>query len=481
MINLDAMQKKKTDIMNALAESIRKNDETAMQNAMTEWSDMVQKSVIAEANGIMSAADTAILTARGVRQLTSKETKYYESIISQMKQEAKTITGIDKVMPETIFDSILDDISESHPLLNLIDFQNTTAITKMVVNKEGRQQAVWGALGSEISKELSGKIGLLETTLCKLTAFMYISKDMLELGPQWIDKYVRETLGEASATALETAIADGTGKDEPVGMTRNVADDVTVTAGVYPRKEAIAITSLDKITYGTILSMLTKTPTGRARTVSKIIAVCNPTDYFSKIMPATTLLLPDGTYRNNVLPFPTEIVQSVGVPAGKLIVGIADRYFMGIGTSKDGRIEYDDSYKFLDDYRTYTIKLFGNGRPLDNNAFILLDIENLDDTLPVVFSQNCNETRLSSLTVGNLTLSPAFDKNIIYYTAETSDATNTITAVSKDTEASVSIKNGSSSVTSGSAATWTSGQNTVKITVSNGGSSRTYTVVVEKS
>ena len=36
MLNLDNINQKKTDIMNALAGAIRANDETAMQSAMTD-------------------------------------------------------------------------------------------------------------------------------------------------------------------------------------------------------------------------------------------------------------------------------------------------------------------------------------------------------------------------------------------------------------------------------------------------------------
>ena len=60
-------------------------------------------------------------------------------------------------------------------------------------------------------------------------------------------------------------------------------------------------------------------------------------------------------------------------------MGLADRYFMGLGTgtAKGGKIEYSDEYKFLEDQRVYKIKLYGNGRPMDENAFILLDISGL--------------------------------------------------------------------------------------------------------
>ena len=56
-------------------------------------------------------------------------------------------------------------------------------------------------------------------------------------------------------------------------------------------------------------------------------------------MPATTVLAPDGTYRNDVFPFPTKVIQSVGVPANHAVIGLAKRYFMGIGPAKGGLIQ----------------------------------------------------------------------------------------------------------------------------------------------
>ncbi|MDE5993173.1 MAG: phage major capsid protein, partial [Oscillospiraceae bacterium] len=87
---------------------------------------------------------------------------------------------------------------------------------------------------------------------------------------------------------------------------------------------------------------------------------------------------------------------------------------------------------------------------------------------------------LSSLTVGSLTLSPAFDSAVDSYTAVTENNTNTITAAANDENAAVSIEANGTAVTSGSAATWESGENTVEVKVTNGGYSKTYTVTVTK-
>ena len=64
---------------------------------------------------------------------------------------------------------------------------------------------------------------------------------------------------------------------------------------------------------------------------------------------------------------------------------------MGIGVGgSGGKIEQDDSVRFLDDERVYATKLYGNGRPLDNNAFTLLDISGLK---PVNLVVDVNEVK----------------------------------------------------------------------------------------
>lgn len=88
---------------------------------------------------------------------------------------------------------------------------------------------------------------------------------------------------------------------------------------------------------------------------------------------------------------------------------------------------------------------------------------------------------LESLSIGSLTLSPTFAADTTSYTAETSNATNTITATAADEDAGVAITVNGNSLTNGSSASWEDGENTVIVTVTNDGSSKTYTVVVTKS
>lgn len=89
--------------------------------------------------------------------------------------------------------------------------------------------------------------------------------------------------------------------------------------------------------------------------------------------------------------------------------------------------------------------------------------------------------RLSGLTIGALTLTPTFDAGTTAYTVTTSAATNKITATPEDENATVEILVGETAIESGDSATWSAGENTVTITVTNDDVEKVYTVTVTKT
>ena len=394
MTNPDVRQERLNDIrarmsagvMAMMSEETKETGSAEFEAALKDYQKMITDEILAKYEVSKDVLDANILASRGIRQLTSEEKAYYTAIINAMKSAdpRAAITNVNLDFPTTTINSVLEDIRTAHPLLDFIDFVNTSAVTKWIYNTQGEQSAVWGELGAEIVTELTGSIAQLNMTQCKLSAFFSISNDILELGPEWVDIYIRSTLTEAYAVGLEAGVVDGTGKNQPIGMTRDVSDDVVVVGGVYPRKEAIEITKLDPATVGGLLATLATAPNGKTRTVGRPILVVNPADYYSIVFPATTIRTIEGGYANNVLPIPVDIVQSTAVPSKHAVFGIARRYLMGIGLSRNGRIETADQYKWLEDERVYKIKGFGNGRPKDNNAFLYLDITNLVPTYATV-------------------------------------------------------------------------------------------------
>lgn len=377
MISKDLIQEARENFRNAMTEAVKNGDEAAMAAAFDQLSERFVQSA-GELAGTQNR-DAAVLAGRGTRQLTASEQKYYDALIGAMRSgdPRQELKNLQAVMPETILDAVMEDLGESFPLLNEISFQHTNSVVKMLFNKQGVQTARWGTLTDSIKKELGGAFAEIDLGMFKLSAFIPVSKSLLDLGPAWLDSYLRAVLSEAVASGLDEAIVDGSGKEGPIGMTRSVADDVTVTGGEYPRKTAVPVTEFSPAAYGALLEKISKTPTGRTRAVSHVVMVVNPSDYFTKILPAATIRTPVGAYSTDVFPFPTRIVQSPHVPAGRAVMGLPKRYFMGVGTGPNGVVQYDDSTQFLEDNRVYMAKLYGAGRPMDDCSFLLLDISGL--------------------------------------------------------------------------------------------------------
>ncbi len=383
MRNKDVLAMEKAKILQKMNEAIAENDQDKFAEAFEELSVNIQENILAEVDIIRQQADSAVLAARGIRQLTSEEKNYYEKVIAAMRSSnpKQALSDLDVVMPKTTIDMVFEDLQTEHPLLDAINFMNTSGLIEMIMNTNGSELATWDTLCAKIITELTSGFKKVNMGLDKLSAFLPVCKAMLDLGPAWLDRYVRDILQEALYNGLEKGIIAGTGKNQPIGMMKQVGEGVTVTDGVYPDKDAIKVTSLDPVSYGALLAKMAKTQKGNARKVENVILVVNPSDYFTKIMPGTTLMTPQGTYVNNVLPYPTTVIQSTQVPEGKAVIGLGKRYFMGIGTAKSGKIEYSDEYHFLEDERIYLVKLYGHGEPLDNNAFLTLDITELEPAI----------------------------------------------------------------------------------------------------
>lgn len=401
---------KSKDLQNSIREEFAKKLSEAIQSgepdqvalAMADMTENIQTEILERAKDVASIEqlDAQAMAARGLRRLTSSEKKYYEAVINAMKSDnpKQALSSLEVTMPTTIIEDVFDSLRANHPLLAAIDFNNTTYMTEWILNKNGKQKAVWGEITKEIEEELSGDFEKLDIIMHILTAFMPIAKSMLDLGPTWLDSYVRAVLQDALYVGLEEGIVCGTGINMPIGMMKDL-NAARTNEEEYPDKEAIKVTAFTPEIYGNLISKMAISRNGRPRSVGEVIMLVNPVDYFQRVMPATTIQRPDGTYANDVFPYPTTAIQCEEVPKGKAVFGIAKQYFMGIGTGKDGTIEYDDSYKFLQRERVYAAFLYGTGKPKDNNSFLVLDISELKPAAYTVITKSGEEVETSRQAV----------------------------------------------------------------------------------
>jgi len=396
MVNLDMLKHQKATVLNKIVDAIRADDEAAFQKAFEEYSEVIEQAVLAEAKGLVKANDNQILLGRGVRVLTSEERDYYQKLAGAMRapDPKQALANFNVVLPETIINSIFEDITEEHPLLREIRFENAGALIRWIYsNTDGRFLAQWGPLCGDIVKQLSASFDRLDMEQTKLSAFIPVCKAMLDLGPEWLDRYVRTILAEAIANGLEMGIVSGRGVAtgaadpaqriyEPIGMDRDLSQYDQVLG--YAKKNPIRVEDFEPATYGQLLAQLARNRNNLYRRITRVILVVNPATYFNKVMPATTARVLDGTFNRDVFPFPTTVIQSAWVNEGEGIIGIGRNYLMAMGIGQGGRVEYSDEYRFLEDERVYLTKFYGTGRPVDNNSFLVLDLSDLKPYVPKV-------------------------------------------------------------------------------------------------
>lgn len=112
--------------------------------------------------------------------------------------------------------------------------------------------------------------------------------------------------------------------------------------------------------------------------------------------------------------------------------------------------------------------------PMDNDGtLVVMRMANQN-------AQGSTAPQLTALTIGSLTLSPAFAAGTYEYTAATSNATNVIDATAPTGANVVLIVNGNS-LANGGSATWEDGDNIVLVTVSDSTGSNSYKITVTKS
>ncbi|HDD0393474.1 phage major capsid protein [Staphylococcus aureus] len=275
----------------------------------------------------------------------------------------------EKLLPEETIDRIFEDLTTNHPLLADLGTKNAGLRLKFL-KSETSGVAVWGKIYGEIKGQLDAAFSEETAIQNKLTAFVVLPKDLNDFGPAWIERFVRVQIEEAFAVALETAFLKGTGKDQPIGLNRQVQKGVSVTEGAYPEKEeqgtltfANPRATVNELTQ--VFKYHSTNEKGKSVAVKgNVTMVVNPSDAF-EVQAQYTHLNANGVYVT-ALPFNLNVIESTVQEAGKVLTyvkGLYDGYLAGgINVQK-----FKETLA-LDDMDLYTAKQFAYGKAKDNKV-----------------------------------------------------------------------------------------------------------------
>lgn len=348
-----------------LVSALQSGEVEQVELAMNQFAQDTQDKIL-EATKDLVGNQEALAQASGIK-LLGDERKYFMELIGEDgKQVSENAV---KTVPTTIVNRIFDGLKKEHKLLGMVD-QAMVGLSNEWIFSIGVNPAHWGTICSDLKEILDKGFRKVSLGLFKLTAFMPVCKGLLDLNsPEWLAQYVITVIQESLATAIEMAIIDGTGKEQPIGMRRSIKN---VASEEHTVIEATEIESLDPQTSGNIMASLVEyeveTGVKKTRTVTpeQVVILVNPVTYWTKVFPMMTVRNLNGVFVQT-LPLNFQVVQSEVVPVDELVVGVAKDYFFGIG--KDTVLSQSDEVRFIQDERVYAGKFYGNGTPKFEGAF----------------------------------------------------------------------------------------------------------------
>ncbi|MCE5603988.1 phage major capsid protein [Staphylococcus pseudintermedius] len=313
--------------------------------------------------------DEQVLMKRGQNVLTSEEKRFFTNLV---EDDANLDTYKEEIiLPETTVSRVFEDMQSERPLLSKINFQIAGIKTRIIAG-DPDGAAMWGEIFGKIQGQIQANFREYTFSQNKLTAFAIVPKDLLDFGPEWVERYVRLQLAEAMGAKLEEGIVKGNGpvQNQPVGLIKDmVKDDSGNITSVKDKTEKGKLTFADAKTTVTELSNLmnslsVKEDGKRINISGKVSLLVNPDQLFA-IQAKYTIQNANGQWVTS-LPFNLDILPSEFVGKGKIIAFVPSRYYAMYKGATQIR-EYGEVLA-LEDANVYIAKQYAHGMPDDNKV-----------------------------------------------------------------------------------------------------------------
>nr|WP_259544993.1 phage major capsid protein [Heyndrickxia oleronia] len=367
----EAFNEVKNKLTNVLSnpESTEKEQSEAFQNYFDALQNEVANAVRSQVNDEM--LDRSILQQRGQNVLTSEEKKFFNAVVQDGGFKD------DSILPVTTQERVFEDLVTEHPLLSAIGIQDLGAVTRYIYSDPTKAYA-WGELFGEIRGQVNAAFREEQIGQLKLTAFAAIPNDMLELGAEWVERYVRTLLVESYSVGLEFGLVNGRGqsKNEPIGLMKNVdAETGAVTDKTSSGTLTFAPSQYGEVISGELYEVVKELSTdakGKSRKVlNKIVMVVNPIDAIG-VQARNTIQTANGQWVM-ALPYNINVVESEEIPVGKALFFVKGTYLAAVAGGY--KLKKFDQTLAIEDATLYTIKQFANGKPKDNKTAVVYDLD----------------------------------------------------------------------------------------------------------
>lgn len=435
---------------------------------------------------------TVLDTQQRAAFLENAEVKDFLTRARELKQ-TRGVTNANLTIPQVFFDTLRPNLPKVSKLYAKVNVKPVKGTARQNITGT-LPEAVWTEMCGDLN-ELDISFNQIEVDGYKVGGFMAIANSTLADSDESLASDILDALSAAIGKALDRAIVFGTGSRMPLGIATRLAqtsqpsswgtNDPTWTdlhTSNVLKWDASAQTGATFFAalHGKLSTAKSDYATGETtwimnkKTHQAIIAKSIGVDSSAAIV----------SMINNTMPvIGGEIIELETIADNDIIGGYLDMYLLA--ERQGGEFASTDILRFLSEQTVFKGTARYDGKPVFGEAFVIVNIANTTPTTSSTFpgdSANVKLVSLSALTIGAtpVTLFPPFNPNVLNYHCKVTAHANKITATALTTDATVSIKNGATPVTSNSNATFTAGENTLTVEVTNGNATkRTYTVVVD--
>ncbi len=417
-----------------------------------------------------------------------EDVKTFLERVKEAGLSSRAIKGADLTIPTVVLDLIRENVLNYSKLINRVRLRPVSGTARQNV-MGAMPEAVWTEACAALN-ELTFGFSQVEVDGYKVGGVIYICKATLEDSIYNLAEEIINALGAAIGIALDRAILYGTGVKMPLGIVTRLAQDEQPSN--YPATarpwEDLTETNLITISGQTGLALFqaiakaTKAMKGKYSRGVKFWAM-NESTYTDLVVEAMSInangaivSAQGGTMPvvgGDVVVLSDEIIKD-----GNIVAGYGDLYLLAERAGSE--FARSDEYRFAEDQVAFKGTARYDGVPIIAEAFIAIGIGAAPATDSTFPGDSANDTTLTDLTVGSITLSPTFDPETLAYTGTVTGTSDAVTASPSQAKAKVHLEFGGKNYPNGATLKWNTGANTVNVVVENGVSERTYTLTLTK-
>lgn len=392
--------------------------------------------------------------------------------------QKRSVTGAELSIPTVLLDVLRQNIENYSKLISRVRLVSVSGKAREII-MGAIPEAVWTEMCGALN-ELNFSMNDVEVDGYKVGGYVDVCNALLEDSDLSLLAELISGMGTAIGIADDKAILFGTGIKMPLGIATRLAQTskpsrypetarewqnlsqsnvITIasgnTTGLKLFQELVSAAAAVKGAYsrGDLFWTMNEA------TYAKIQVEAMSINAAGAIVSAANGTMP--VVGGDILMFSDNIM-----PDDTIIGGYGDLYLLA--ERAGASVGYSDQPMYIQDRTVVKGTARYDGTPVIPEAFVAIGIGKAP-TMTMPFPSdvaNPSVAALRALSIGSLTLSPAFSPDTLEYTASTSNASNMVSAV-PTTGALVTVKLNGKKMANGTAATWETGANSLAIIVTD--------------